>query len=195
MQKQPDAPANTITVLTFYMGQELYGVDIERVKETKGTTRATPIPNSAHFVAGVINLRGEIVPVADLRRKFNLKTTAETELGETIILRLPPADQGAGQRLCGIIVDAVEEVRTISHSDIQATPDVSGGFFSASFVDGVAKIPMQTGRFDDKPEVYADAPEKAEQVLLCALVDIEKLMQSDELRLIEHQVAAADALV
>ena len=117
--------------LTFRLGQEEYGVEILKVQEIKGYSAVTPVPNTPAYVRGVMNLRGTIVPVVDLRAKFAM---AEAEYNQfTVIIVLT-----VGTKVMGLIVDAVSDVLNIPKADIQATPDF-GAQVDARFISGMAK--------------------------------------------------------
>ena len=117
--------------LTFRLGQEEYGVEILKVQEIKGYTAVTPVPNTPAYFRGVMNLRGTIVPVVDLRAKFQM---AEAEYNQfTVIIVLT-----VGAKVMGLIVDAVSDVLNIPRADIQATPEF-GAEVDARFISGMAK--------------------------------------------------------
>jgi purine-binding chemotaxis protein CheW len=140
--------------LTFALGQEEYGVEILKVQEIKGYSAITPIPNTPPYIKGVMNLRGTIIPVMDLRAKFSL---AETEYNQfTVIIVVL-----VGTKVVGVIVDAVSDVLNIPSSDIQAAPDF-GGQVETRFINGLAK-----------------AGEK-----LIVLLDIEKVVGDPELAVV-----------
>jgi purine-binding chemotaxis protein CheW len=117
--------------LTFRLGQEEYGVEILKVQEIKGYSAITPVPNTPAYLKGVMNLRGTIVPVVDLRAKFAM---AEAEYNQfTVIIVLT-----VGTKVMGLIVDAVSDVLNIPKKDIQPTPDF-GAQVDAEFISGMAK--------------------------------------------------------
>ena len=98
------ATVNAEQFLTFMLNGEEYGVDILRVQEIKGWESATEIPNTPQYIRGVINLRGTIVPVIDLRRRFALEPIEYTNTTVIIVLRIRTGD---GEKTMGFIVDAV----------------------------------------------------------------------------------------
>ncbi len=118
--------------LTFRMGAELYGVDIHNVQEIKGYAPSTPLPNSPDYFRGVMNLRGIIVPVVDLRARFGMPAIEPTRVNVIIVVV-------ASGRVTGLLVDAVADVAELRESDIQATPDVCGAA-PPDFVQGVARM-------------------------------------------------------
>jgi purine-binding chemotaxis protein CheW len=117
--------------LTFRLGQEEYGVEILKVQEIKGYSAITPVPNTPAYLKGVMNLRGTIVPVVDLRAKFAM---AEAEYNQfTVIIVLT-----VGTKVMGLIVDAVSDVLNIPKKDIQPTPDF-GAQVDSQLISGMAK--------------------------------------------------------
>jgi purine-binding chemotaxis protein CheW len=122
--------------LTFMLAGEEYGVDILRVQEIKGWNNVTPIPNTPKYIKGVINLRGTIVPIIDLRERFNLDSIPYGLTTVVIVLRI---ESEKGSRIMGIVVDAVSEVYNIRASDLKAAPDF-GQAISTDFVQGLATV-------------------------------------------------------
>lgn len=118
--------------LTFSLGEEEYGVDILKVQEIKGYVPTTRIPNSPPDVVGVLNLRGTIVPIVDLRRKFGLESVEYTPFTAIVVVVV----RG---RIMGVIVDSVSEVVNIPAGDIQPAPDF-GASMSTSMLQGMAKM-------------------------------------------------------
>lgn len=128
--------AKSSKFLTFQLGEEIYGLDILKVKEIIGIMDITPVPQSPSYVKGVLNLRGKIIPVVDLRLKFGFEEREYTERTCIIVVELENAD---GKMLVGIIVDAVSEVTNISEADVEPTPEF-GSSFSTDYIRGMAKI-------------------------------------------------------
>ncbi|MDQ7002541.1 MAG: chemotaxis protein CheW [Ghiorsea sp.] len=122
--------------LTFMLSGEEYGVDILTVQELRGWENATPIPNTPSFVLGVINLRGVVVPIVDLRDRFGLECK---EYGPTTVVIIVKVDGGEKERVMGIVVDAVSEVYDINPSEMQPPPDMEGAI-SIDFVTGLATM-------------------------------------------------------
>jgi purine-binding chemotaxis protein CheW len=117
--------------LTFRLGDEVYGVDILRVQEIKGYTAVTKIPNQPGYIKGVMNLRGTIVPIVELRTKVGMETidyTAHTVIVVVVV-------QG---RIMGFVVDSVSDVLNIGKKDIQAPPQF-GTKVDVSFLQGIAQ--------------------------------------------------------
>jgi purine-binding chemotaxis protein CheW len=121
-------------VLTFSLGKEVYGVDILRVKEIRGWSPVTRMPQSDASMLGVLNLRGLIVPVVDLRVRFALESAEFTPLTVIIVLSLRTAN---GQRECGIVVDNVNDVVDIDAASIKPAPAM-GGDDDSEFIEGIA---------------------------------------------------------
>lgn len=117
--------------LTFSLGEELYGVDILRVQEIKGYTAVTKIPNTPSHIKGVLNLRGTIVPIVELRTKFGMPTIDYTTF--TVIIVVVVQD-----KVMGLVVDAVSDVLDIEKKDIQSTPDF-GNKIDVTFLNGIGK--------------------------------------------------------
>jgi purine-binding chemotaxis protein CheW len=107
--------------LTFMLAGEEYGVDILRVQEIKGWDRVTRIPHTAKFVLGVINLRGAVVPILDLRCRFGL---GSSDFGPTTVVIVVRASTKSGERTVGMVVDAVSEVYNIDMAASKPPPDV-----------------------------------------------------------------------
>jgi purine-binding chemotaxis protein CheW len=120
-------------VLTFSLGGEVYGVDILRVKEIRGWTPVTRIPQTPASTLGVLNLRGLIVPIVDLRVRFALKTAEFTPLTVIIVLSLRGEN---GQRECGIVVDNVNDVVDIAADSVKPAPQLGGGQ-SSEYIEGI----------------------------------------------------------
>lgn len=117
--------------LTFQLGEELYGVDILRVQEIKGYTAVTKIPNTPPHIKGVLNLRGTIVPIVELRTKFGMPTIDYTAF--TVIIVVVVRD-----KVMGLVVDAVSDVLNIDKKDIQPAPQF-GAQVDVSFLNGIGK--------------------------------------------------------
>jgi len=117
----PAAAVESYQVLTFVLGSETYGVDILRVQEIRGWSAVTKIPNSPPHVLGVLNLRGSIVPVVDLRKRFSLEQAEYTAV--TVIIVLSVRGQ-AGRRDFGVVVDGVSDVVDVKASEVRPTPDL-----------------------------------------------------------------------
>jgi purine-binding chemotaxis protein CheW len=117
--------------LTFALSDEEYGIEILRVQEIKGFSRITPIPNTPHYLKGVMNLRGTVVPVVDLRARFGLPETEYNQFTVIIVVTV-------GKKVMGLVVDAVSDVLHIVPSEIEAPPELGLGV-DTSFMTGMAK--------------------------------------------------------
>jgi purine-binding chemotaxis protein CheW len=144
--------------LTFTLGSEEYAIDILKVQEIRGYEQPTLIANSPPFIKGVINLRGIIVPIVDLRIKFKLGKIEYTPFTVVIILNV------AG-RVIGIVVDSVSDVISLSRSQIRQAPDFSGTF-DTKYILGLASLDSR----------------------MMIVTDIERLMTSADMELIESAV-------
>lgn len=108
--------------LTFFMAGEEYGVDILTVQEIRSWEKITVLPNAPEFVKGVINLRGTIVPIIDLRLRFGLPST---EYGPLTVVVVVKVELEQGVKVVGITVDAVSDVYSIAEQDTKAIPSLS----------------------------------------------------------------------
>lgn len=151
---QRDASANEF--LTFRLGEEEYGIEILKVQEIRGYEAVTAIANAPAFVKGVINLRGIIVPIVDMRIKFGLKKVEYNQFTVVIILNV-------AQRVVGVVVDSVSDVVTLSAAQVRPAPDL-GTTLNTAYITGL-------GTIDNR---------------MIILVDIEKLMSSEDMALIER---------
>jgi purine-binding chemotaxis protein CheW len=118
------AHANDATgqqVLTFVLGNETYGVDILRVQEIRGFSTVTKIPHAPSHVLGVLNLRGSIVPIVDLRMRFNLERAEYNAVTVIIVLSVQSAN---GRRDFGLVVDGVSDVVDVSKAEIRPAPEL-----------------------------------------------------------------------
>ena len=119
--------------LTFLLGREVYAVDILRVQEIRGWSPVTRIPQSPDSLLGVLNLRGAVVPVVDLRVRFGLQAVEFKATTVIIVLTLRSA---AGHREFGIVVDSVQDVVDIDAAGIKPAPSVNAA--SGTFIEGIA---------------------------------------------------------
>jgi purine-binding chemotaxis protein CheW len=116
--------------LTFALGDQEFGIEILRVQEIKNFTRITPIPNMPPCIKGVMNLRGTVVPIVDLRIKFAMETSEYNQFTVIIVVNV-------GTRIMGLIVDAVSDVLNVEPTEIESAPDL--GSIDTSFISGLAK--------------------------------------------------------
>ena len=154
----PELLVKAVEMLTFSLGTEEYAIDILKVQEIRGYESVTKIANTPAFIKGVINLRGVIVPIVDLRIKFDLGDVAYNEFTVVIILNI-------GKRVVGAVVDGVSDVVSLKEEDIHPAPEF--GALDTQYLTGLATV--------------------NDQMLI--LVDIERLMSSADMALVE-QVAA-----
>jgi purine-binding chemotaxis protein CheW len=143
--------------LTFTLGKEEYGIEILKVQEIRSYEAVTRIANAPDFIKGVVNLRGIIVPVVDMRIKFNLGEANYDQFTVVIILNV------AG-RVVGMVVDGVSDVIQLTAERIRPAPDFSASTFDTSYITGL-------GTMDDR---------------MLILVDIEKLMSGSDMALVEQ---------
>ncbi len=122
--------------LTFSLGEEEYGIGILKIKEIIGMMPITPVPRTPAFVKGVINLRGKVIPVTNLRLKFGMQEVPYTE--RTCIIVVETRGE-RGPLLMGIVVDSVSEVLNIKNAEIEETP-VLGADLDTDYILGIAKI-------------------------------------------------------
>ncbi len=122
--------------LTFNLGLEEYGIGILKIKEIIGLMPITPVPQTPSYIKGVINLRGKVIPVVDLRLKFGMERKDYTDKTCIIVVEIKGE---RGFMLVGIIVDSVSEVLNIKAGDIEETP-IFGGGFENNYILGMAKM-------------------------------------------------------
>jgi purine-binding chemotaxis protein CheW len=151
-----DAELEANEYLAFTLGSEEYGIDILKVQEIRGYEAVTRIANAPDFLKGVINLRGIIVPIVDMRIKFELGTPTYDQLTVVIILNIDG-------RVVGMVVDSVSDVMTLLPSQIRPAPEM-GTTFSGDFLIGL-------GTLDER---------------MLILVDIAKLMLSPDMGLTDQ---------
>lgn len=150
--------ANQVDVeefLTFTLDKEEYAIDILKVQEIRGYDSITGIANTPDYIKGVINMRGVIVPVLDMRLKFHMGNATYDEFTVMIILNL-------GQRIVGMVVDSVSDVIALQPEEIRKAPDF-GSTFDTEYLVGLANVGER----------------------MAIVVDIEKLMTSQEMGLID----------
>ena len=136
MQTMNETQSTENQYLTFILDDEEFGVDILSVQELRGWETATPMPNTPAWIQGVINLRGVIVPIVCLRKRFGLEDRKPCPTTVVIIVKVA---SGEKERVLGIVVDAVSEVYNINAADLQAAPSMDGAI-SVDFVKGLATI-------------------------------------------------------
>jgi purine-binding chemotaxis protein CheW len=155
----PVRTGKPLEFLSFTLGQEEYGIDIQKVQELRGYDAVTRIANAPEYIKGVVNLRGIIVPIIDMRIKFNLGTPNYDQFTVVIVLNI-------GGRVVGMVVDSVSDVITLAAEQIKPAPQM-GSALDTEYLIGL-------GTLDER---------------MLILVDIERLMSSDEMGLIERMAA------
>ncbi|MHB0927219.1 MAG: chemotaxis protein CheW [Gallionellaceae bacterium] len=153
------ADGNSRELLTFTLGNEEYGIDILKVQEIRGYDAVTTIANSPEFIKGVINLRGIIVPIVDMRIKFKLGNITYNELTVVIILNV-------ANRVVGIVVDGVSDVIALTAEQLKPAPEFSSSL-DMQYIMGL-------GTVDER---------------MIIVMDIEKLMTSRDMDLVELAAA------
>ena len=151
-------PTHITEFLAFKLGAEEYGVDILRVQEIRSYEEPTRIANAPAFVKGVVNLRGVIVPIVDMRHKFNLEQANYDGFTVTIVLSI-------GERVVGMVVDSVSDVITLAAGQLRAVPELSSSIASEHL--------LAIGTIEKR---------------MLILLDIEKLMSSPEMGLMTELV-------
>jgi purine-binding chemotaxis protein CheW len=144
--------------LTFRLGNEEYGIDILKVQEIRGYDAVTAIANAPAFIKGVINLRGIIVPIVDLRIKFGVGSAHYDQFTVVIILNI-------GKRVVGVVVDSVSDVLTLSGQQVKAAPEFATTL-NTEYITGL-------GTVDER---------------MLILVDIERLMSSADMALMDQTI-------
>jgi len=130
---------NSEQYLTFLLGDEEYGVQILRVQEIKGWDQVTSIPNSPHYLCGVLNLRGTIVPIVDLRLRFDMPPKEYTPTTVVVVLKV----EGITNRTVGIVVDGVSDAHNVIPENIKPTPDF-GSSVGTEFISGLVTLEDDT---------------------------------------------------
>jgi purine-binding chemotaxis protein CheW len=140
-------------LVVFELGGELYGVEISRVHEIIRLQTVTRVPRAPAFVEGVINLRGKVIPVVDLRRRFGLESAEHTRASRIVVVEI-------GDQVVGIIVDGVSEVLRISESTVEPPSPVVAGIDS-EYIHGIAKLPERLVILLDLDRVLAREERRA----------------------------------
>jgi purine-binding chemotaxis protein CheW len=128
----PVSPAATSQFLTFAVGDEQYGVEILKVQEIRGYSAVTPIPNTPPHIKGVINLRGTVIPVVELRAKFSMVPAEYNKFTVIIVVTVGP-------KVIGLVVDAVSDVLDIPAAEMRVVPDM-GTRADTRFISGMATV-------------------------------------------------------
>lgn len=160
IRQEEQATAEKRELLTFRLGEEEYGIDILKVQEIRRYESVTRIANAPDFVKGVINMRGTIVPILDLRIKFRFADVTYDDFTVVVILNVD-------ERIIGIVVDAVSDVIALAPEDVRDAPEF-GAQLDTDYLEGLASMD--------------------ERMLI--IVDIEALVRAPELGLIDTESAA-----
>ncbi|MDD5718444.1 MAG: chemotaxis protein CheW [Candidatus Krumholzibacteria bacterium] len=123
--------------LSFVLGREEYGVEILKVQEIIGIMEVTRVPRTPSYVRGVINLRGRVIPVVDLRSKFKMPVIENTEKTCVIVVQVAQEDLTVTM---GVIVDEVSEVLSFTQEQIEPAPNFGGGMDEVEFITGMGKL-------------------------------------------------------
>ncbi len=145
---QASAAEDERQYLTFQLGEEFYGVNILKVQEIKGYTNVTRIPNTPDYMKGVLNLRGTIVPIINLRMKFGMEQIEHTAFTVIVVVVVR-------ERVMGMIVDAVSDVLTVGANDVKPSPSF-GTKVNTSFIDGIATAQEHLVTLLDIDQVLTD---------------------------------------
>lgn len=153
---------HTDQYLTFILAGEEYGVDILRVQEIKGWDSATEIPNTPDYIQGVINLRGTIVPIIDMRRRFQMDVIDYSKTTVVIVLKIFSGD--GKERTMGFVVDAVSDVYDVAKSQLKPPPDF-GSSVRTDFIKGMATV-------DEKMIILLDIDHLIDAEVVAAQTDV-----------------------
>jgi len=167
--------------LTFILNGEEYGLDVLTVQELRSWEDTTPIPNTPPYVLGVINMRGVVVPIINLRNRFGLE---HLDYGPTTVVVIVKVVAAGKERVLGIVVDAVSEVYDIKPADMQPPPDMEGAI-SIDFVTALATI-------DEKMIILLDINKLInEGVLSAGKTDASQMASAREETVADRAVAEA----
>ncbi len=132
-EQSVESGEDDLQIVTFKVGEEEFSVSILKVQEIIRMSEITKVPKSPEFVEGVINLRGRVIPVLDLRKRFGLPLIERGNDARTIVV-------DSGGKVVGLIVDSVTEVLRLQASTIEPPPDIVGGGVDSEYIDGVGKL-------------------------------------------------------
>ncbi len=134
---EDQATINYVQFLSFKLGDEEYAVDILSVQEIRSWEPVSPIPNTHQYEKGVVNLRGAIVPIMDLRERFGIGHLEYTPI--TVVVVLQTTAESGQNRIMGVVVDSVSDVVDVDEDDIQRAPEF-GNKVSTEFITGLASV-------------------------------------------------------
>jgi purine-binding chemotaxis protein CheW len=136
VERQAGSGGGSHQVLTFVLGNETYGVDILRVQEIRGWSAVTKIPHAPAHVLGVLNLRGSIVPIVDLRMRFALERAEYTTVTVIIVMSV---NTPAGRRDFGVVVDGVSDVVDVDSAEVKPAPEL-GSRSATDYIRGLVSV-------------------------------------------------------
>jgi purine-binding chemotaxis protein CheW len=167
---------STVQLLVFTLDKEEYAVYITDTREIISIPDITPIPNSPKFIKGIINLRGKIIVVVDLEKRFGLVRENKIKSKHIIISEV-------AENNYGIVVDMVKEVLTVPKTSIQATPELVSAKIKADYLDGVIVIDNKSEekKEEDKDKEKKKKVEEKQSSRLIILLNLQKLLQEKEL--------------
>jgi purine-binding chemotaxis protein CheW len=151
-EKRDQSSDAVLQLVSFTLGKEEFGIDILKVQEINRTSSVTRVPNAPHFIEGVINLRGKVIPIVDLRKRFGMSASQHDKNTRIIVVEVLT-------KTVGFIVDSVREVLRIPQSVVDPPPPIVAGI-SSDYIEGV-------GKMDDR---------------LLILLNLEKALSSSELQ-------------
>jgi len=140
------ASGNSMQLIAFMIGDQVYGVEITTVREIRAWNGATSLPNTQEFIRGVINLRGTIVPIFDLRARFGDGLTSTTKNHVVVVMSV-------GEKWVGILVDAVSDILTISKRDVHKVPE--GDNMDTELLNGIVTHDNRMVGLIDLPAIVA----------------------------------------
>ena len=165
MEKGPDQLNTGMQMITFTLADEEYGVDIRRVKEVIRIRQITHMPRAPGFLKGLINLRGDVIPIIDLRERFGLQAQGSTEMTRVIVTEID-------QRSVGMVVDAVSHVVRVDPSEIDDAPSWRG-WLTREYVGSVARL-------DEG---------------LVVLLDVDAILSPDDMEELDRSAGMVDSVV
>ena len=141
-EKKAVAVDDTVQLVSFTVGSEEYGVDIRLITEAVRPLKITPLPRMPEFIEGVVNLRGVIIPIVDLRKRFALSQIVDNPRKMRMLITkgaIPGASGETPEALLGLVVDGVQEVLHVPGNDIEPAPEAAKGQY-AGFITGMGKV-------------------------------------------------------
>lgn len=138
-------------LLTFVVAGEEFGVDILRVQEIRGWSRPMPLPRTPPYIRGVINIRGDIVPIADLRERLGIESLTP---GPTTVIVVVRVEHASRNRTMGFVVDAMSDVTTVDQNAVKPPPELADGGGAASMASGIALVEQRMITILDVDRVF-----------------------------------------